>query len=1487
MRNGMSFEISIPYTDLTNFKNEYISNHKFLDITDILNNNFLVKTETENKNDISIKKVNLNILNKFPFVPYSDFFNPLIIFDLHPFLPIISIGSLDKSLRLFNFYTKEFICQKNFDYELTAIKFSNDGKLLALGFLNGNVFILDSHMTNKNYVETKQNNFPINNKKNVDLKIQGPSIREKTFVPYEEYNSGIEEPINNEDYQTKTEIFNNPFDKNKKNVKDENLDYRNFNLFHVPNLEILQIISDSSTSVILLNFSKYNDFIAISYNNKIIKNKEIYNKNLNTINDNFENKNSYSFQGGSIVSLYLFKFSKLQMKNNFDRKRFYNHKGTDVSNLLETNKNQSSNKQNLNKNNSLLREEIYYKISDISIPVSQYESTNMNRNECATTSIDFSDNSLYILLENQLYNKNSRSKNEAIYIVWDIENTQLVIDPLILKNLKFSSFSFSNSIDSMNYINYLNLEKRKKKDHLKLVKDTESSFDDKKKNMKLKTDVSKSLGKYNLVSNVDDLIFKTIDKSTLFNFNNEMFITASLPLLNFKFDYEYQFFKNNFSSNRTENENYTQITNKTGLQNNHSKYSISRINNNSLINQHICCGSSDGNIHFFRYIHLLADASELQSNLKTRNLNNETSSDNVSNEQYNNSKEEEVYDFNKYLIKNEKFGISRSFVGHCFKINSIKSTSDESFLFTSDSNDQIIIEWKIKKENINSDLDNFPLEDIQDDPFLEMISTDSFFSLIEDYWLNRLRLPKNYLNYFENNLFEFHKFEKANCLSLSVDNEENLIKNGNNDKNKSGETTEIQNETNNKKKYKSPNIEFTLSQVLGRRAIDRRKNLFCDLNNRLIYFTSSYVVLINLNSLNSKISELNQYFMIPVQDLTQDVQSEISCMTMSEDKQEIAIATNGEISLINIFEINTMNNISKFSFHSYPIVNDLKYSFTKEKLLVNAVNKSFSNVILVLNSRKNIVEALTILSGLIPYKIKDFEFEYKTSDVFITCGIQHLCLWEIKGNHLVNKNLGVKLENEQASNKTKLHQNNFYANKNKQKQRHDTNNSEEILNSENINNINDQVEIISNQLNNKKYGIFLMNDQEKIEEFINYNFCSRENYKKYYLDVNHRDFEEEISENKSNISENKEDNFYYKTEELEENDEFPKDNFTSGTDLNINTNEIQQENLRNNFYYNYYFENFLHVSFLCIKRIKKNFILAGDDGCIYLMQDYIIKNKIAAHSGFITCIEINEENKYLITGGLDGKINLFNMSIDSKGILRNIYKINTFFTYDPKNKIFSLSEILLETNFNAQSLTVINNKVLVGTRNGNIMEFDINSLSQESDKNFQNKKEIQENLSKNIQSINSSAPKEIMNMYFNKNILINFFDDHPPIDIALDSSSRRIFCISQKGFFYVYLKQNLKLLYVYDFKLKSKKLYHFKYQNKILIALENSLIVLDTNVVNKGEKNSNINIKSNEEYVRLPGYDLTTGLITDIQISSNEKLLAIASINNSNPQLYM
>ena len=73
--------------------------------------------------------------------------------------------------------------------------------------------------------------------------------------------------------------------------------------------------------------------------------------------------------------------------------------------------------------------------------------------------------------------------------------------------------------------------------------------------------------------------------------------------------------------------------------------------------------------------------------------------------------------------------------------------------------------------------------------------------------------------------------------------------------------------------------------------------------------------------------------------------------------------------------------------------------------------------------------------------------------------------------------------------------------------------------------------------------------------------------------------------------------------------------------------------------------------------------------------------------------------------------------------------------------------------------------------------------------------------------------------------------------------------------------------------------------NESLFLLLNALFNL--NVMGTKVGGNLFVVENIEEYIKLSNFDLNTGAITDLVISLNEKLLAIASVNNSSPQLYM
>ena len=171
---------------------------------------------------------------------------------------------------------------------------------------------------------------------------------------------------------------------------------------------------------------------------------------------------------------------------------------------------------------------------------------------------------------------------------------------------------------------------------------------------------------------------------------------------------------------------------------------------------------------------------------------------------------------------------------------------------------------------------------------------------------------------------------------------------------------------------------------------------------------------------------------------------------------------------------------------------------------------------------------------------------------------------------------------------------------------------------------------------------------------------------------------------------------------------------------------------------------------------------------------------------------------------------------------------------------------MASVNYNIQSIALGINKIGIGTKTGDIYEYQITD---------------------DIQIIKNEEQKKPL-------CKINFQDNEPPISITMDISSNKLFTITEKGLLNVININNLQLLYSNDFKIRSNNIYHFIYKKELLISFSNSIIVIDT---------------KDDKYRQLSRYDLSferNNEINEIKISPNEKILAVAALqDSSNPIL--
>ena len=214
----------------------------------------------------------------------------------------------------------------------------------------------------------------------------------------------------------------------------------------------------------------------------------------------------------------------------------------------------------------------------------------------------------------------------------------------------------------------------------------------------------------------------------------------------------------------------------------------------------------------------------------------------------------------------------------------------------------------------------------------------------------------------------------------------------------------------------------------------------------------------------------------------------------------------------------------------------------------------------------------------------------------------------------------------------------------------------------------------------------------------------------------------------------------------------------------------------------------------------------------------------------------------LASGGTDGTVILWRLRVEPRSNVKSLDKLiyYSIAKYVDPVKALELAE------YNVQSVWIGKNRILIGTRSGNIFEIEIS----EDEKLIKPKQGQEIKLKKWIQCIDHETPR----------------------NLSIDKTSTRIFTITTMGMFSIWDLRTFELIYTREFYKRAKMIYSFKLSNKVMIVFENEIIVLD----------SNPNENKFEEMTR---YNLKLNTISDCKVNNNEKILGVATISAAAPEV--
>ena len=328
-------------------------------------------------------------------------------------------------------------------------------------------------------------------------------------------------------------------------------------------------------------------------------------------------------------------------------------------------------------------------------------------------------------------------------------------------------------------------------------------------------------------------------------------------------------------------------------------------------------------------------------------------------------------------LKPNQYNLAKSYTAHCSAIDTILISPDQKKLLTCSQSDEVVFEWTINKGNLQWELDHTEYNLDEEDKFLREVETrDEYNKIISEMLKSRDEIVQ---------------------LKASVD-----------------ESVE-------------PEISLRLEKIIGRKAFNRRNNVFYTENNHLIYSAASMLVMVNIPPEGMEITpERKKDFFkekfLEVDSENQDSTSpQISTLTLSPCRKYVCVGTYQRKAMLITWELTTNTFVKSWTLDNCCVVQYIKYSSDKKRLVVIALTENYTQILMLLDNQTGEILGSCEFNYSIPFRIKDVDFLPKSNDEFVTIGMQHLSHWKLKGGLLVFEELPIENPKEMMEKAGVLH----------------------------------------------------------------------------------------------------------------------------------------------------------------------------------------------------------------------------------------------------------------------------------------------------------------------------------------------------------------------------------------------------------------------------------------------------------------------------------
>jgi WD40 repeat protein len=316
-------------------------------------------------------------------------------------------------------------------------------------------------------------------------------------------------------------------------------------------------------------------------------------------------------------------------------------------------------------------------------------------------------------------------------------------------------------------------------------------------------------------------------------------------------------------------------------------------------------------------------------------------------------------------LRGDQYCLAKSYSAHCSPVDNLEFSSLKgNKLFTSGEGDEVIFEWTVNRGEKSWELDHTDYRMEMEDMFLREVEKKSEYKKIIAEMLES-----------RNQIIE---------LQQNID-------------------TSVE-----------PEISLKLEKIIGRKAFNRRNNVYYTANNHLLFSAASMLVMINIPPEGLDITEESKQIFFKEKFLEIDggdaesTSPEVSTFTLSPDRRYVCVGTLQKKAKLVTWELTTNTFVKEWTLENCAVIMNIKYSGDKKRLACIALTESYSQVVMLIDNNTGEILGSTEFTYSVPFRIKEIDFLPKSNEEFVTLGLQHLSHWKLKGGLLIFEELPIE-----------------------------------------------------------------------------------------------------------------------------------------------------------------------------------------------------------------------------------------------------------------------------------------------------------------------------------------------------------------------------------------------------------------------------------------------------------------------------------------------